>query len=189
VAALSRLIDALEFHTGIPGPVIGRYADKLAEAGHMDDGGDLLPEDAATLIVALAAARAATEAVEAVETYLQVPMVTPAIERTEFAAAQESVVACLTLLLEQIPLRAATGLPGPLTLRIRRSIEEPVASITITIGEDDSYRFMFAPARDRAMNSAWQEWQLIYDELFTAIAELFDGAQRPPSEPRISAFH
>ena len=206
MASLRRLIDALETHTGIPGPVIGRYADKLAEAGHMPDA-DLLPDDAATLIVALAGARAATEAVEAVEVYLLAPLVASSIVTNtgqspvdlndesldlncnpDLAPAKENVIACLGLLIGEIAGQGGNQ-RGAVTVEIRQSIETPFASIYVKFSDESMRRFVFAPSERQEAPRPWQEWQQIDHALFAAVAALFGESHAAGAERTSLVLH
>jgi hypothetical protein len=178
------LIKTIHRVSGFPLSVLERTARKLTDAGLLPgSGGDLLPEDAATLVVALAAARSPTEAVDVVRAYLETPLtgsqfngpngVTPLIVSPDVpAAVQENAIAALGHFLGGEPLMSVT--PKSLRTLIHRSAEFPLLEIILEF-ETGFLQLDFGQGKPIDLG-AFIETMILPPVLLGSVAALFQPA-------------
>jgi hypothetical protein len=136
-----QLIKTIHRVSGFPLSVLERTARKLTDAGRLPgSGGELLPEDAATLVLALAAGRSPAEAVGVVTAYQAAPLTgamftgpggcTPlVIGPTVPLAVQESAITALGFYIGGEA--AYTTTPKSLRMLIHRSAEFPLMALVL----------------------------------------------------------
>ncbi len=183
----------LERLTGMHPNAIDRSVRKLTEAGHLPPAGDgLRSEDAATLIIALAASRAPIEAVEAIEDYRHAPLTTattatggaevalvidadkqPVLDIGEWTAVRISVVNAVALLLSKIPALRRAGRPHVVCLEIAMRPGAPIAVLTFLHAPPRALRLIYSDPNN-AESAPWTTSRFVDERIFNGIAALFD---------------
>jgi hypothetical protein len=207
MAKLRQLIDTLHQATGIARTVIERTARNLADAGYLPDAKtDFLPYDAAVLLVALAAGRSPSEAIEAMDGYQSAPLTriidpTPNGDREvdldnpamplnaieEYRPAKENVIQALSMLLSEMPGRTLDHQSSYLYAEIARLDHVPLAVLVVSNGVAPR-RMIFSRPSDRE-SSGWSIITSIGSDTFAVIAKLLDEPALDMSAPQSHVYH
>ena len=192
MAKLTDVQTVLERMTGMHPNAIDRSVRKLVEGGSLPPA-DFAPHDAATLLVALAAARAPIEALEAVADYRQAPLVSamtstggsevalvidadrqPVRDIGEWAAVRSGAIDAVALFIRKIPALRRAGRPHAVCLEIAMQPGAPIAALAFVHAPERALRLIYSDPRRSADLASWTTSRFVDSPVFDAVAALFD---------------